>query len=187
MYRIALLLLVTLSLPLAAFAVLPTPFNLCENVSLPSEDDFWAKWEAADYVVSGLSFETIPYWVTTSDGPPEPAEVTINFMVIGVFKGPESLSNTLKQISTSWGFYEFDCNPPELDQCEYMPESCTLEIESFEPGDHTVLFLKEQDSVIWSYMSFGSGIYDYQWLVERVGAPVSTEVTTWGGVKAQYR
>jgi hypothetical protein len=152
-----------------------------DDVNSPNVDDFWNKWNTADYVVYGLPLNYC------GDGGPiakeRPPTYTCVFFLIPdqVWKGPETLP--LLKVSTSYDFhFWFCCIPPGF--IHWVPEGCALGVVAYE---RAVFFLRFVDGDLQTYMCFGSGIYDLSWLQDEVGTPVAVEQGCWGSIKAIYR
>ena len=165
----------------------PNLENLCQGVELASHDDFWAKWNAADWVVA--AFPVLPDssllrfadGVTSLEHPPV-VEKQFGLQVLQVWKGPESLQTI--NVGTSWGYWLYYGVGDPLEYYWFLSDSCKLSVDEEFPG---VYFIRFVDGEPMTYSCFGSGVYDFMWLQTEVGEPVAVDAQSWGSVKATFR
>lgn len=173
--------------PMVATADCPSIGTLCDGVEAPSEEDFWAKWNAADLVVYGtpmfdLGCCSYDCGIGSYDGP-QPGSCEFGMVVSEVWKGPGPINAVM--VATRWMFnVPTGFGPPIPNYAEWGMESCALRVSLSTAG---VYFLRDVGGTWETFACFGSGVYDRTWLVNEVGTPVSLEPTTWGGLKSAYR
>ena len=162
----------------------PVPGSLCDGVGPAGVEDFWEKWEAADLVLYALptlkNNSAIGMVIVSPSSPPVISE-KFELRSLQVWKGPVSVPPL--EVVTSWDFVLWDCGSPP-GYCIYKPESCALVVET---AVAQVFFLKSNKNQWETFTSFGTGVYDLEWLEAEVGEPVAVESRNWGSHKATFR
>jgi len=185
-YAVIILLVITGSfgVSVSARSESPVPGSLCVGVVPASVADFWQKWESADLVLYAnptlSQYSNMGKSIVATTLPP-PSSEKFQLRTYQVWKGPVSFPAV--EVFTAWGYTVWDCGQPP-GYCVYNPENCSLEVET---GAPQVFFLELVGDRWETYMAFGTGVYDLEWLETEVVDPVVEGSTNWGTLKAGYR